>query len=392
MRRAIILLLLVVLPLFSSSIDRKIKSKERQLSSKNSEYNKMDKKLSTVAKKILNAKSERSKLNKKLNLLEQNIKKNQNVFNELNSKKKVLDIELSKLSSEIDDKRDKFIELVTDKFSMALVLEELKKPTSESVMMQEAYGVYAKANNIEIAKLKDEIEALRAKEDLYREKQKEIKISIASYEKEREEYQEKKVQKTKIIEELARDKAIYKKRFERIRDSKRSLQKKLAKLRIVKQEEQEEAQPSHRERSSRHHHRTKKDRIASYHGARTISPMSGSRLIKKFGTYIDPIYKFKIFNKSITLKAPYKGSKVKSVLGGKVVFAENSGGMLGKVVIISHPNNIHTIYAKLSRLAPGIHVGKRVSKGSIIGKVNKSLMFEVTKNNKHMNPLKLIRL
>jgi len=392
MRRAIILLLLVVLPLFSSSIDRKIKSKERQLSSKNSEYNKMDKKLSTVAKKILNAKSERSKLNKKLNLLEQNIKKNQNIFNELNSKKKVLDIELSKLSSEIDDKRDKFIELVTDKFSMALVLEELKKPTSESVMMQEAYGVYAKANNIEIAKLKDEIEALRAKEDLYREKQKEIKISIASYEKEREEYQEKKVQKTKIIEELARDKAIYKKRFERIRDSKRSLQKKLAKLRIVKQEEQEEAQPSHRERSSRHHHRTKKDRIASYHGARTISPMSGSRLIKKFGTYIDPIYKFKIFNKSITLKAPYKGSKVKSVLGGKVVFAENSGGMLGKVVIISHPNNIHTIYAKLSRLAPGIHVGKRVSKGSIIGKVNKSLMFEVTKNNKHMNPLKLIRL
>jgi murein DD-endopeptidase MepM/ murein hydrolase activator NlpD len=43
-------------------------------------------------------------------------------------------------------------------------------------------------------------------------------------------------------------------------------------------------------------------------------------------------------------------------------------------------------------LAPGIHVGKQLSRGSIIGKVDKSLMFEVTKDNKHMNPLKLIRL
>jgi len=130
----------------------------------------------------------------------------------------------------------------------------------------------------------------------------------------------------------------------------------------------------------------------SYRGGKTISPLKGSRLIKKFGTYIDPIYKFKIFNKSITLKAPYAGSKVRSILKGKVVFAENSGGMLGKVVIVEHSKGIHTIYAKLSRLAPGIHVGKQLSRGTTIGKVDKSLMFEVTKNNKHINPLKLIRL
>ena len=66
--------------------------------------------------------------------------------------------------------------------------------------------------------------------------------------------------------------------------------------------------------------------------------------------------------------------------------------MLGKVVIVEHTQGIHTIYVKLSRLAPGIRVGKKVAKGTVIGKVEKSLMFEVTKNNKHMNPLKLIRL
>lgn len=354
----------------------------------------MDKKLSQVAKKIINAKSERSKLNKKLSSLEKNIKKNQNKFNELSSKKKGLDIELSKLSREIDDKRDKFIALVADKFSMALVLEELNKPTRESVMMQEAYGVYAKDNEREIDKLKEDIETLKLKEKSYIAKESKIKSSISSYKKERVEYEEKKAKKTEIIKELAKDKAIYKKRFDHIRASKRSLRKKLAKLKIVKQEESEyrderNRDRPHKKRSSR---RSKEVKTASYKGNKTISPMSGSRLIKKFGTYIDPIYKFKIFNKSITLKAPHKGSKVKSVLSGKVVFAENSGGMLGKVVIVSHANKIHTIYAKLSRLAPGIHVGKRLSKGSIIGKVNKSLMFEVTKNNKHMNPLKLIRL
>jgi murein DD-endopeptidase MepM/ murein hydrolase activator NlpD len=390
MRRVIVLLLLIILPLLSRSIDRKIESKKRELNSKNIEYNKMDKKLSQIAKKIINEKSKRQKLDKKLTSLEQNIKRNQSAFNKLSSKKKALDIKLSELARDIDDKRDKFIELVTDKFSMALVLEELKKPTKESIMMQEAYGLYVKDNNKDIKNLQKEIEVLKDKENSYIEKQKKIKRLISSYNKERDEYIEKKSQKTKIIKELARDKAIYKKRFDHIRDSKRALRRKLAKLKIVKQEEQEYIE----ERKQKSHRKKRRGRVktASYHGGKTISPMSGSKLIKKFGTYIDPIYKFKIFNKSITLKAPYKGSKVKSVLGGKIVFAENSGGMLGKVVIVAHPNNIHTIYAKLSRLAPGICVGKRVLKGSIIGKVNKSLMFEVTKNNKHMNPLKLIRL
>ena len=83
---------------------------------------------------------------------------------------------------------------------------------------------------------------------------------------------------------------------------------------------------------------------------------------------------------------------ISNCVSSGVVFAENSGGMLGKVVIIEHDKGIHTIYAKLSRLAPGIHVGKHLARASVIGKVDKSLMFEVTKNNKHLNPLKLIRL
>ena len=390
MKKIFLLLTLFLSLLFSSSIDRKIKANKRELNIKQREYNKMDKKLSAIAKKIIQAKAQSAKIDEKLAQLEKDITKNQNRFNELTAKKRELDRELSELNSKIEAKREKFIALVADKFSMALVLDEIKKPTPKSVMLQEAYSVYAKENEQKIAKLRDEIEKLNKKESYFINKQQNLKREIDEYKRKKEEYKAQKAKKTKLIKELAKNKAIYRKRFDEIRSAKRALQRKLAKLKIIKQDKESEKKSVVRSTKDKKKNSTIK--VATYSGGKTISPLSGSKLIKKFGTYIDPIYKFRIFNKSITLKAPYQGAKVKSVLNGKVVFAENSGGMLGKVVIISHPNNLHTIYAKLSRLAPGIHVGKRVKKGTVIGKVDSALMFEVTKNNKHMNPLKLIRL
>ena len=135
----------------------------------------------------------------------------------------------------------------------------------------------------------------------------------------------------------------------------------------------------------------KKSPIYAYKGGKTISPISGARLIKKFGTYVDPIYKIKIFNESITLKAPKSDAKVMNVLNGKVVFAGKSS-MLGKVVVVAHNGKMHTVYAGLSKIAPTIHVGSKIKKGYTIGKVAKKLMFQATKNSKHINPMKLIRI
>ncbi|MCK4442629.1 MAG: peptidoglycan DD-metalloendopeptidase family protein, partial [Sulfurovaceae bacterium] len=363
MKKIFLFLTISLSMLFSTSIDKKIKIKKRQLHSKQIEYNKMDKKLSTLAKKIIDAKAQSTIIDKILNKSEKHIKENQSKFNELSAKKKVLDQEVQELNEKVEAKREKFIALIADKFSMALVLDEIKKPTTKSIMLQEAYGVYAKENEEKIKKLKDEIEDLNKKENYFINEQKNIQIEIKDYKIKIEEYKSQKAKKTKLIKELARDKSIYKKRFDKIRRNRRALQKKLAKLKIIKQDKADKRRARVASRKhNRHKKNNKKDRVkvANYKGKKTISPLGGSKLIKKFGTYIDPIYKFKIFNKSITLKAPYQGAKVKSVLNGKVVFAENSGGMLGKVVIIAHSNNIHTIYAKLSRLAPGIHAGRRV--------------------------------
>ena len=414
--KVLLALFLMFTLLSATSVDNKIKKSKKQLTAKKIEYRKMDKQLSSVAKKIIKAKKEQKVLSKKLSSLEENIKKNQARYEALKKKDELINKDLLTVSNVIDEKQKKFVDLVSKKFSMALALDELDQPTSESVMMKEVYEVYAKNNNADIDSLKKDIVTLKKKKSDLNVKQLNIKKSIDAYATQRKDYAEKKKQQDKIVKSLARDKAIYKKRFYKIKASRESLEKKLSKLKIVKYNEEEavklqlqaekqriaDAKKAKNIKTVSTVKSTKNQakspvssvptKITKYRGKKTISPLKGARLIKKFGTYIDPIYKFKIFNKSITLKAPHSGSKVKNVLAGKIVFAENSGGMLGQVVIVEHAKGMHTIYAKLSRLAPGIYVGKKLSKGTVIGKVDNTLMFEVTKNNKHMNPMKLINL
>jgi len=385
--------------LSATSVDGKIKKSKKQLSAKKVEYKKMNRELSKVAKKILTAKANQKKLNSKLNSLENKIKNDEVSYGKLTKKSTELTESLNSVIKTIDKKQLKFVELISKNFSMSLALEEVNTPTSESVMSKEVYTVYSKRNSEDIERLKKDLLYLESKKKSLNSKQSDIRKTINTYVNERREYKNKKKEQDKILSALARDKAIYKKRFNRIKTSRKKLERKLASLKIIKSDARKEANQKEAAKANKNSSakRTKvvavsSSKIIKYNKSKTISPLKGARLIKKFGTYTDPIYKFKIFNKSVTLKAPHSSSKVRSVLKGKIVFAENSGGMLGKVVIVEHSNGIHTIYAKLSRLAPGIKVGKRVSKGSTIGKVDKSLMFEVTKDNKHMDPLNLIRL
>jgi len=405
--RVLFYLFLVSSLLLATSVDGKIKKSKKQLSAKKIEYQKMNKELSKVAKKILTTKENKSKLNSKLSSLEKKIKNDEKSYTELTKQSKELIENLDGITKKIDTKQLKFVELISKNFSMALALEEVHTPTNESVMTKEVYSVYSKKNTEDIELLNKDLAYLKSKKKSLSFKQESIKKTISTYINERKEYKDKNVEQNKLLKELERDKAIYKKRFNRIKASRKKLEKKLASLKIIKSDAKKEARRVEANRVASQTKTSKKEpksskraevltvsssKIIKYSKGKTISPLKGARLIKRFGTYTDPIYKFKIFNKSITLKAPHSGSKVRTVLKGKIVFAENSGGMLGKVVIVEHSNGIHTIYAKLSRLAPGIAVGKKLSKGSIIGKVDKSLMFEVTKDNKHMDPLNLIRL
>jgi len=93
----------------------------------------------------------------------------------LSSKKLEVDRELERLSKEIEKKQEKFISLIADKFSIALVLDELKQPTPNSVMLQEAYKIYAEENSRELKGIKEEIDRLTKEEELYIKRQSQLR-------------------------------------------------------------------------------------------------------------------------------------------------------------------------------------------------------------------------
>jgi len=133
-----------------------------------------------------------------------------------------------------------------------------------------------------------------------------------------------------------------------------------------------------------------KGSIAKYKGKKTIAPLKSYTVARKFGTFIDPIYKIKIFNEAVILKPKKPNAVVRNVLPGRVVYASKIP-MLDNVVIIEHQNKLHTIYAHLTKIAPTIKVGKKIQKAYAIGRVDNKLKFEVTQEEKHINPMELIR-
>jgi murein DD-endopeptidase MepM/ murein hydrolase activator NlpD len=130
-------------------------------------------------------------------------------------------------------------------------------------------------------------------------------------------------------------------------------------------------------------------KTAAYSGARTIAPLDGYVVTKRFGPYTDPVYGIKIYNESVSLR-PTSSDMVKAIFNGKVILAKPTA-MLENVVIIEHDNGLHTIYAHLDKIAPTVSVGQRLKEGTVIGRVERELMFQVTQRNAHIDPLQVIQ-
>lgn len=88
------------------------------------------------------------------------------------------------------------------------------------------------------------------------------------------------------------------------------------------------------------------------------------------------------------------GQKVRASEAGKIVFSGHGLVGLGNLVIIEHNNLFLSAYGNNSRLL--VAEGDQVEKGQVIAKLGKALSkkaalhFEIRKNGKPLNPLKLL--
>ena len=203
------------------------------------------------------------------------------------------------------------------------------------------------------------------------------------------------------LHHLKLDKRRYKFALEKILKQQHLLQSTLSHLKIIKINKIKQAQQQARQKaklkrpiSTKLLNVKKVDssylrvKTIRYQGPKTIAPLTHFTVTKHYGPYIDPIYKIKIFNESVSLESKHKNAKVRTILNGKIIFSKKTA-LLKRVIIMTNGGGLHTIYANLTKLAPGIKVGSRLKKGSVIGRINRQLVFEVTKKNYHINPLEL---
>ena len=125
------------------------------------------------------------------------------------------------------------------------------------------------------------------------------------------------------------------------------------------------------------------------------SPLEFSRISSGFtrGRF-HPILKKWRAHTGVDYAAP-TGTRVKTTGSGIIEFAGRRGGY-GNLVIVRHQSKFTTWYGHLSRFAPGIQHGKRVSQGDVIGFVGSTglatgphLHYEFRINNVYQDPLRV---
>ena len=97
------------------------------------------------------------------------------------------------------------------------------------------------------------------------------------------------------------------------------------------------------------------------------SPLEFSRISSGFSMRVHPISGKWKAHKGVDYAASM-GTPIRAAADGTIDFAGNSGGY-GNQVVVKHWSNYSTAYAHMSRIAPGLRKGAKVSQGQVIGYV-----------------------
>ncbi|MBD3807210.1 MAG: peptidoglycan DD-metalloendopeptidase family protein [Epsilonproteobacteria bacterium] len=394
------------------------------------------KKLEDTKQNISKAKNEIKLIDGKLSELSKNYVFTEEEYKQIIKEVELYEIALKKVSAELEKKHNALISLSAQQLSLSVAIKQAGDATKSSVISGEFYEKQKLYNQAKIANLENDILKLGKIKKYRLQNAQNAQNTLSFIKKQRQIFVAQKTNQEKEIIALNKQEEKYQRDLEDITKRQDELRNTLAKLNILRANEVAEAQrqakaqrqavaleaarkkrlrseiakAKHIERTTgkkvdvqaleakvqsdsvKHINSSYKATVTSnYRGGKTISPIAGATVIKRFGTYEDPIYKIKIFNESITLQAPSSDAAVVSVMDGKVVYA-GSSSMLGKVVVIAHAGNLHTVYAGLSKIPPTIKVGTAVSRGYTIGKVSRRLIFEATKNSRQIDPLQLIQI
>ncbi|EAL3888608.1 peptidase M23 [Campylobacter lari] len=383
--------------LFSFSIlfANEIAQKQKDIKENERIVKQLSKKLEDLASEILDNEknlkkiaSEISTLTSKTSKLESSVKTQIKALEQLNAQNKDLLQNKNKIEGKI-------IDLIAKDFAYDLAIPKNYIESEDSIIALELVGVLDKIFKEEFYQISKDYENISKKIE---EKQTQITTINNNLKAYKDQIDELKNLRKKQEQEIAKqktDKEIYTRKLSNLQAQQQELRKTLNKLKIIKEKEEEKlAQKKEDKKPSSNVKQVvlsyQTSSVKRYSGPKTIAPLESYTVKQKFGNYVDPIYNIKIYNENVVLKSDSANAAVRNVLDGKVVFAKATP-TLKQVVIVENKDGIHTIYAHLDKIAPGVKVGRNIKKGYIIGRVESDLTFEVTQKNFHINPLEMIK-
>lgn len=393
--------LLLPLMVWGANTEQKIHEKTKSLEDKVQIERKIHGKLQDVAGEIVAQEQEIEKIKDKIDALSQTILQSQSTVERKYEYLEKLTKETHTLSTQRKDLEDKIIKIIAEDFAFYLITDSEYMENEESVLVDEVLQKMDIIIRKEFGRLASDYKQVN--DQIYSQSQeiKTIRTEIQSAKSKHDELIALEKKKESSILALNKTKESYKKQLDDIQKEREEIRATLESLKIIKV--QEEAKLLAEKNAKRDKSPTsvgdsgirqigssyQNSNVKKYVGEKTIAPLDSFTVKRRFGDYVDPIYKIKIFNESVVLASNTPDATVKSVLNGKVIFAKDTAS-LQKVVIVENSDEIHTIYAHLSKIAPTIQVGQKIKKGYVIGRVDNDLTFEVTQKNYHIDPLELI--
>jgi len=394
----------------------KIKESKNSLSVTKKQKVYANSKLESIAKKIDKLNNEILINDKKLSELDSYLSTQEKKYSESMSELKGIDNMVGELDKDIESKKRDFAQMLSKQLGSVVAQNRTSQKSEKSVVLKEVYSRYKDYSQQELLKLSKNIEQKRALRGNLIKRKEDINSDIKDTKLKKKIYKKEKLEKKKLLDKLANQEKLYSNKLKKIFKKQTVIRLTLAKLNILRDDSAKAAKKRELELrrriralkkikfADRKRHKVSSasrvkqysgsyssKNIYKYRGAKTISPVKSPKVIKRFGTYIDPIYKIKTHSDSLVIVSRSRDNRVYNVLNGEVVF-KGKNAMLGKMVIVKHRNGIYTIYADLNKFSPFIKVGSKVKKGIVIGKVKRKLIFQATKDGAFINPARLVKI
>ncbi|WP_257929527.1 zinc metallopeptidase, M23 family [Campylobacter lari] len=380
---------------FSVLFANEIAQKQKDIKENERIVKQLSKKLEDLASEILDNEknlkkiaSEISTLTSKTSKLESSVKTQIKALEQLNAQNKDLLQNKNKIEGKI-------IDLITKDFAYDLAIPKNYIESEDSIIALELVEVLDKIFKEEFYQISKDYEDISKKIEEKQTQITTINSNLKSYKDQLDELKNLRKKQEQEIAKQKTDKEIYTRKLSNLQAQQQELRKTLNKLKIIKEKEEEKLAQKKEDKKPNSNIKQvgssyQTSSVKRYSGPKTIAPLESYTVKQKFGNYIDPIYNIKIYNENVVLKSDSANAAVRNVLDGKVVFAKATP-TLKQVVIVENKDGIHTIYAHLDKIAPGVKVGRNIKKGYIIGRVESDLTFEVTQKNFHINPLEMIK-